>query len=350
MATTPRWRDRLRRRADAPVETDPTPAAASGGPSGSPSEGTPEGPSDSSTEGTSYAARRARQAERDAARETPADEQRTTTLVAEPDPDRARGDEPPDTGATGDTAEPDEPPFRLGDLLPFLLLRSAHPRQAVLTAAGLTVAAALAGRPGRELVLVLVTVLVGQALLGWVNDLVDRERDARHATPGKPVADGRLDPGTLWFGCGVAVLVLVPLAIANGLYAGVAYLASVAIAAVGQWPRLRRGVLSWVPWAAAFALYPAFLSYGGWGGQERGAPPEVLVTVLAAVVGIGVHLLTALWGLVADNEDGWRYLPLRLGVRIGAAKLLWVGVAWVALALLATAYAASVVGLSQAPL
>ena len=84
---------------------------------------------------------------------------------------------------------------------------------------------------------------------------------------------------------------------------------------------------SWVPWAAAFALYPAFLSYGGWGGQERGAPPEIAVTVLAAVLGVGVHLLTSLWGLVADNEDNWTYLPLRLGRRIGASRLLWVALA-----------------------
>ncbi|MXG90005.1 UbiA family prenyltransferase [Nocardioides flavescens] len=345
MATTPRWRDRLRRRADAPVETDATAAEAPDGAAVSSSDST----SGATTEGSSYAARQARQSERDAARgapaeasaQTPVDESPTGTLVAEREPDGE---------AEAEEAEQSEAPIRLRDLLPFLLLRAAHPRQAALTAVGLVVAAALAGRPGRELVLVLATVLVGQALLGWVNDLVDRERDARHATPGKPVADGRLEPGTLWFSCAVAVFVLVPLSVANGLYAGVAYLASVAVAAVGQWPRLRRGVLSWVPWALAFALYPAFLSYGGWGGQERGAPPEVLVTVLAAVVGVGVHLLTALWGLVADNEDGWRYLPLRLGVRIGAAKLLWVAVAWVALALLATAYAASTVGLSQAPL
>ena len=35
--------------------------------------------------------------------------------------------------------------------------------------------------------------------------------------------------------------------------------------------------------------------------------------MLAALLGIGVHLLTALWGLVPDNEDGWTYLPLKLG-------------------------------------
>lgn len=267
-------------------------------------------------------------------------------------------DEGPTTTATAVLRpEPEDPEpdtrrerFRLGDLTPFLLVRAAHPRQAVLTAVGVAVAAALAGRPGRELLLVLATVLVGQVGLGWLNDLVDRRRDARHELPGKPVADGRLDPGTLWFCLALALFLVVPLSVGNGLYAGAAYLASLAVAAVGQWPRLRRGFLSWVPWAASYALYPAFLSYGGWGGQERGAPPEVLITVLAALLGVGVHLLTALWGLVPDNKDGWTYLPLRLGLRIGASRLLWVATTWIVLVLAGLAFAGTHVGLAQEPL
>ena len=240
--------------------------------------------------------------------------------------------------------------FSLRDLTPFLLVRAAHPRQALLTAVGMAVAAALAGRPSRELLLILVTVLVGQVILGWSNDLVDRRRDARHRTAGKPVADGRLEPGTVWFCLALAVFLVVPLSVANGLYAGIAYLASVAVGLVGQWVWLRKGFLSWLPWAASFALYPAFLSYGGWGGQERGSAPELLITVLAALLGVGVHLLTALWGLVPDNEDGWTYLPLKLGLRLGASRLLWVATGYTVLVLVALAFAATQVGLSQEPL
>jgi 4-hydroxybenzoate polyprenyltransferase len=248
--------------------------------------------------------------------------------------------------------ETDEPerPFRLSDLTPFLLVRAAHPRQAVVTAVAMALAAALSGRPSRELLLVLVTVLVGQVILGWFNDLVDRAPDARHQRTGKPLADGRLEPGTVWFCLALAVFLVVPLSVANGLYAASAYLASLAIGLVGQWVWLRKGLLSWLPWAAAFALYPAFLSYGGWGGQARGAPPELLVTALAALLGIGVHFLTALWGLVADHEDGWTYLPLRLGLRIGASRLLWVAGTYTALVLVALAFAGTYVGLAQEPL
>ncbi len=311
--------------AGAVQSADPTPVADSPAPSAT-------SPADDAS-GTGWRAREQRAAQRREARGAvlPADE-----TEARPDPGPAVEDD-----------EPERPAFRLGDLTPFLLVRSAHPRQALITAVGMTVAAALAGRPSRELLLILGTVLVGQVILGWFNDLVDRRRDARHQRTGKPVADGRLDPGTVWFCLALAVFLVVPLAVANGLYAGSAYLISLAIGLLGQWVWLRKGFLSWLPWAASYALYPAFLSYGGWGGQEKGAPPELLITGLAALLGIGVHLLTALWGLVPDNEDRWTYLPLKLGLRIGASRLLWVAGTYTVLVIVALAFAGTHVGLAQ---
>lgn len=265
--------------------------------------------------------------------DTPAPTSPGVATSREPDPE-ADADEP-------------ERPFRLTDLTPFLLVRAAHPRQAVVTAVAMALVAALAGRPSRELLLILVTVLVGQVILGWFNDLVDRERDARHRRSGKPLADGRLEPGTVWFCLALAVFLVVPLSVANGLYAGSAYLASLAIGLVGQGVWLRRGFFSWVPWAAAFALYPAFLSYGGWGGQTTGSPPEPALTVLAAAVGVGVHFLCALPGLVADHEDGFRHLPLRVALKVGATRLLVLSLAWTLLALVAMLAVGDAVGLSR---
>lgn len=277
-------------------------------------------------------------------------EQTTRLLDTEPTVETKPEPEPDDADPDKDDPEKDEPPFRLGNLTPLLLIRAAHPRQALVTAVGMAIAAALAGRPSREVLLILGTVLVGQVILGWFNDLVDRERDARHRRTGKPLADGRLDPGTVWFCLALAIFLVVPLSIANGKYAGTAYLVSLAIGLAGQWVWLRKGFFSWVPWAASFALYPAFLSYGGWGGEVKGAPPELLMTGLAALLGIGVHLLTALWGLVADNEDHWTYLPLKLGLRIGASRLLWVAGTYTALVLVGLAFAGTYVGLAQEPL
>jgi 4-hydroxybenzoate polyprenyltransferase len=244
------------------------------------------------------------------------------------------------TQQTGDSTSAPAPVRRrlLLDSAPVLLLRTAHPRQAVLTAAALAAVAALDARPGREVALVAATVLVGQVVLGWHNDLVDRVSDRAHERAGKPIADGRLETGTAWFAWCCGVLVLVPLAVNNGVLAGCCYLVSVAVGLLGNLDNrlVRRGLLSWLPWAAAFSLYPAFLSYGGWGGQAQGDPPQPALVALAALIGIGVHFLTALWGLVADDEDGWTYLPLRLGRALGATRLLVLTLVY--LATVATAF------------
>lgn len=234
----------------------------------------------------------------------------------------------------------------LGRSLPVLLLRAAHLRQALLTAVGVAVAAALSGRPGREVLLVLGTVLVGQLIVGWHHDIVDRARDARHETPGKPIGEGLLDPGTVWFAITCAVLLVVPLSIAAGVPAGTSYLLVVLIGLLGNLA-LRKGWLSWLPWAASYALYPAYLSYGGWNGSGSDTPPEIAITVVAALLGVGVHVLRSLPGLVVDNQDGYRSLPLRIAMRTGATRLLVIGCVYVALVLVALLVVAQRVGLAQ---
>jgi 4-hydroxybenzoate polyprenyltransferase len=211
--------------------------------------------------------------------------------------------------------------FRLSTTLPVLLLRAAHPKQAVLTALGLAAAAGLAGRPAREAGLVFITVLVGQAILGWDNDLVDRVRDERHDLPGKPIAQGLLDPGTVWFTLTCAFLLVVPLSLSAGPRAAGAYLLALLVAFVGN-RFLRGSAMSFLPWVVSFGLYPAYISYGGWNGVPSDTPPTVTVTVLAALLGLGVHVLRARPGLVPDDSDGLRSLPLRLALRTGAPRLL----------------------------
>lgn len=238
------------------------------------------------------------------------------------------------------------PSWSVRDAWPLLLVRAAHPKQAVLTALALAAAALIAGRATREVGVVLATVLVGQTILGWHNDLVDRRRDARHQVPGKPIAEGRIEPGTVWFALACAVLLVVPLSVATGVTAGSCYLLSLATGMLGNLV-LRRGMLSWVTWVMSFALYPAYLSYGGWGGGAEGSAPTAAITVLAGLLGFGVHVLRSVFGLVADNEDGWTYLPLRLGLKLGATKLLALATAYVVVVLAAMGLVASSVGLSQ---
>ncbi len=203
-----------------------------------------------------------------------------------------------------------------------LLVRAAHPRQALATSALLATAAAASGRPLREVALVALTVLVGQAILGWGDDLTDRAADRRQDRDKALVGD-RLDPGTVWFALTCAVLLVVPLSIAHGERAGLAYLASLAVALVGD-RFLHARVLSFVPWMVSFALYPAFLAYGGWNGVGTTTPPTAVMVALSALLGLCVHVLLALPGLVHDHAEGERSLPLVLALRVGTPRLLLV--------------------------
>lgn len=215
------------------------------------------------------------------------------------------------------------------------LLRTAHPLQAVATATGLTAAAALSGRDrALSLVVVFGTVLLGQAIQGWHNDLTDQRRDAARQASGKPIATGGVDRGNAWFALIVATLAVIPLAVANGRVAGGCYLAAVLVGCVAN-RFLRGSVLSFLPWAVQFALYAFFVTEGGWAGVGSGNAPRPVVVVLLALVGVGVHLLLASRGLVADHEDGLRSLPLRVALRIGANRLLIVGVVFTVAAVVA---------------
>lgn len=225
-----------------------------------------------------------------------------------------------------------------------LLVRAAHPRQTVATAVVLAAAAAVAGRPLREVALVAGTVLVGQAILGWADDLTDRRRDQQHR-PDKPLGSGALDPGTVWFSLTLAVLLVVPLAISHGRRAGLAYLALLSVAAVGD-RLLHARVVSFMPWVASFALYPAFLAYGGWNGVGTETPPTVVMTVLAGALGLGVHVLLALPGLVHDHEVGERSFPLVLALRTGTPRLLLMASAFTGLVAVAILITGWTVGLS----
>ncbi len=226
------------------------------------------------------------------------------------------------------------------------LVLAGHPLPAAVTTIVLAAAAALTGRSTLEVGLVALTVLTGQLTIGWLDDVVDRHRDQQVGRLDKPVALGWVDPGTVTFAIAVAVLAVIPLSVANGTYAGIAHLASVAAAWLyNVW--FKKSVLSWLPYAVSFGLLPAFLSYGGLGGGMHGAPPTVAMTVLAALLGIGVHFLNTLPDLVQDNQTGMRHLPLRIALRIGAPKLLWISVTWTALVVAGIVVAGLTVGLRQ---
>lgn len=226
------------------------------------------------------------------------------------------------------------------------LLIAGHPLQATTIAVGVAVVAAALGRPLREVALVFATVLVGRLTAGWLNDVADRERDSAVERDDKPIARDWLHPSTVTFAVACATLLLVPLSLSNGYAAGIAHLLSV-VAAWTYNTRLKLTWLSWLPWAVSFGLLPAFITYGGWGGGWYGEPPSIAFTLLAALLGVGVHFLDALPDLVGDNQNGVRSAPLRVALRLGALKLLWLAGTFTALVVSGLVVAGLTVGVAQ---
>lgn len=204
---------------------------------------------------------------------------------------------------------------------------------------------ALMGRPLREVAVSAAAVLVVQLLLGLLNDVWDRDEDQATQAPGKPIAAGHLPPGNATYTATVLLLLAVPLALQSGLVAGGFLLASLVVGVVhARW--LHRGALSWVGWAATFALLTAFVSYGGWGSQAQGSAPVTTFTALAAVLGVLVHVATSLPDLVTDNRGTVRHLPLRIALRTGAPRLLVLTAVGVVVVVAAMVYVALDVGIA----
>jgi 4-hydroxybenzoate polyprenyltransferase len=226
------------------------------------------------------------------------------------------------------------------------LLLSCHPLPALAMTGALTVAAALTGRSALECLLVAATVGSGQLTIGWVNDLVDRERDRRTGRTDKPVAMGWIEPRTVVVATCVAVLALVPLSLANGWAAAVAHLTLVA-AAWAYNLHVKQIPASWVPYAVGFGALPAFLSYGGLGPGLHGGPPTIAVTVFAALFGVGVNFVNALPDAEEDEAMGMRHLPLLLARRTGVPLLSRIALTFTALAALGIVISGMTVGVRQ---
>jgi 4-hydroxybenzoate polyprenyltransferase len=207
------------------------------------------------------------------------------------------------------------------------LLRASHPRQALALAVatgalvGLTTSETAVGRILSAVLVAAAAVLVAQLIMGLVNDLLDVELDRASGVDDKPIATGVLPSGNASFAVAVLMLLVIPLALQNGTSAGLYLLATLAVGYVhNRW--LHRTPLSWVGWAATFALLSWFVCLSGLDRGAGGSAPLAWFTVLCALLGVCVHFLTSLPDLVRDNAARVRHLPLRVALHIGATKLL----------------------------
>ncbi|WP_434443471.1 UbiA family prenyltransferase [Lentzea sp. E54] len=184
------------------------------------------------------------------------------------------------------------------------------------------VATALAVTTGRApggLVAVAAAVLAGQLSVGWLNDLLDADRDASVGRSGKPVAAGVVSRRSVAVATVVAAVSAIGLSLLSGVDATLVHVVMLCSA----WAYdlgLKATAFSVAPYALSFGLLPAFITLGGPGSHW---PPLWLIAA-AALLGSAAHFANVLPDLEDDAATGVRGLPHRLGgaASAGAAAAL----------------------------
>lgn len=191
---------------------------------------------------------------------------------------------------------------------PVALLMAAHPVPAFAVTGMATALAGAVGRGPSGCALVALAVLSGQLCVGWSNDVIDVRRDIGAGRRDKPLAVGALPTATAAAAAWCAGAACVPLSLASGPAAGTAHTAAVG-AALAYNAVLKRTRWSWLPYAVAFALLPAFVTLG-----LPGHPwPPAWLLAAGALLGVGAHVTNVLPDLEDDLAAGVRGLPHRLG-------------------------------------
>ncbi|MFD5324932.1 UbiA family prenyltransferase [Streptomyces sp. NPDC127092] len=190
------------------------------------------------------------------------------------------------------------------------LLKASHPGPATTVTVLAALLAAAFGLDLAAAATAVAAVAAGQLSIGWCNDRLDLRRDRAAGRRDKPLATGAARPVTVGAAACTALLLCVPLSLGCGLLAGAVHLGCVAAGwTYNLW--LKRTVLSWLPYAVAFGLLPAFLTL-----TLPGRPwPPLWLTAAAALLGTGAHFANVLPDIEEDLAGGVRGLPQRLGRR-----------------------------------
>lgn len=198
--------------------------------------------------------------------------------------------------------------------------RASHPLP-VLAVTGVTALLAVAWGHGAVGVLLLTAaVLTGQLSVGWLNDLVDLERDRAAGRDDKPLARGELTRAAVGRATAVAGGVSVVLTALTGWPAAAAHLLALGSAWAYDLGGKSR---AWSPacYAVSFGLLPAFVVLA-----LPGSPtPPLWLVAGGALLGCAAHFLNVLPDLADDAAAGVRGLPQRLGAarsRAAAAGLM----------------------------
>lgn len=200
--------------------------------------------------------------------------------------------------------------------------RACHPLPAAAVTTIIVVCGWALGWRGPALLGLAVAVGIGQLSVGWSNDAVDADLDARAGRTDKPTVTGDVGVRALWIAAVAALVISAILSWAVAGWAGGSWYVLWLAAAWAYNVRLSRTTWSWLPYAVAFGSVPALLTVG----LGEGAPAPWMVAVFA-LVGVSGHLTNAL----PDLDDDTRAGVGGAAVALGAARSA--GLAWLLLGL-----------------
>jgi 4-hydroxybenzoate polyprenyltransferase len=187
---------------------------------------------------------------------------------------------------------------------------ACHPGPSAAVTAFATALAVSAGLGAGRVVLVAVAFLTGQLSIGWLNDYIDRDLDARAQRADKPLTSGAVTPRAVRTAIVVAAAGCVVTSLALGVVPGLLNLLAVA-SAYSYDLALKWSVASWAPFALSFGLLPCVVTTA-----RPGHPfPPPLIWLAGAALGVAAHLANTVKDVDADALTGVRGFPQRLGPR-----------------------------------
>jgi 4-hydroxybenzoate polyprenyltransferase len=203
-------------------------------------------------------------------------------------------------------------------------VRLTHPFPSLLD--GLVAgAAALAAGGGPSVAVRLgISMVLLQASVGALNDVIDAPSDAGRK-PGKPIPAGLVRPGVAKGIAAAAAVGGVALAVPSGFATGGLALVLLALGvAYDLW--YKGTAWSWVPFALAIPLFPTY----GWLGAA-GTLPAIWVVLLptAVLAGTALALANATVDVERDRAAGLESVATRLGrERARSLNVALLGVVW----------------------
>ncbi len=187
---------------------------------------------------------------------------------------------------------------------------AAHALPTIAVSVVISVFAWSLGWSGWPLVTVFAAILIGQLSVGWSNDAFDASLDARVGRTHKPTVAQDVSVPALWAAAVMALAVASALSWAVAGWLGGSFHVFAILMAWLYNIRLSRTAWSWLPYALAFGVMPAFLTFG-----LDGQPPTPWSVVVFAIVGVSAHLANALPDVESDRAAGVGGLVVRLGAR-----------------------------------